>query len=253
MPVHFTGYMTDMRKVNQLSDKYAIPVIEDACQSILGAIDGKNAGTWSLAGAFSLHPLKNINVWSDGGVIVTDDAGLNEELILVFDDYGLPKPPHREKDVKDAVDQCVNEYPTFDLVKYVGEEKGSDCRPGKLLKAEEGVICRYRNVPLQTFWRIVDNQVHPVHEMEYLGFEKSEGLRIPDEYLDKQEFMVIRTAHGIGDWGIISAMPRLLKEKYPNSKVVVPSKKLLKKLFGQDHNNVHVVFDNNHFVDEFVD
>ena len=103
------------------------------------------------------------------------------------------------------------------------------------------------------FWRIVDNKVHPVQETEQLGFEKSEGLRIPDEYLDKQEFMVMRTAHGIGDWGIISAMPRLLKEKYPNSKVVVPSKKLLKKLYGQDHNNVHVVFDNNPFVDEFVD
>ena len=103
------------------------------------------------------------------------------------------------------------------------------------------------------FWRIVDNQLHPVQETDNLGFEKSEGLRIPDEYLDKQEFMVMRTAHGIGDWGIISAMPRLLKEKYPNSKVVVPSKKLLKKLFGKDHDNVHVVFDNNPFVDEFVD
>ena len=103
------------------------------------------------------------------------------------------------------------------------------------------------------FWRIVDNQLHSIQETDNLGFEKSEGLRIPDEYLDKQEFMVMRTAHGIGDWGIISAMPRLLKEKYPNCKVCVPSKKLLKKLFGQDHNNVHVVFDNNPFVDEFVD
>jgi len=103
------------------------------------------------------------------------------------------------------------------------------------------------------FWRIVDNQVYPVHETEHLGFEKSEGLRIPDEYLDKQEFMVMRTAHGIGDWGIISAVPRLLKEKYPDCKVYVPTKKLLKKLYGQDHNNVHVVFDNNSFVDEFVD
>ena len=103
------------------------------------------------------------------------------------------------------------------------------------------------------FWRIVDNKVHPIQETDNLGFDKSEGYRIPDEYLDKQEFMVMRTAHGIGDWGIISAMPRLLKEKYPNSKVVVPSKKLLKKLYGQDHNNVHVIFDNNPYVDEFVD
>jgi hypothetical protein len=103
------------------------------------------------------------------------------------------------------------------------------------------------------FWRIVDNQLNPVEETDTLGFEKSEGLRIPDEYLDKQEFMVMRTAHGIGDWGIISAIPRLLKEKYHNCKVYVPTKKLLKKLYGQDHNNVHVVFDNNSFVDEFVD
>jgi hypothetical protein len=65
--------------------------------------------------------------------------------------------------------------------------------------------------------------------------------------------MVMRTCHGIGDWGILSAMPRLLKEKYPDCRVYVPTKKLLRKLFGQDHNNVHVIFDNNPYVDEFVD
>ena len=45
LPVHFTGYMTDMRKVMPLAMKYNLPVIEDACQSILGEIDGKKAGT----------------------------------------------------------------------------------------------------------------------------------------------------------------------------------------------------------------
>ena len=75
--------MTDMRVINQISEKYNLPVIEDACQSILGAIDGKNAGTWGITGAFSLHPLKNINVWSDGGVIVTDDEQLYKKLRLL--------------------------------------------------------------------------------------------------------------------------------------------------------------------------
>ena len=28
---------------------------------------------WGDFGAFSLHPLKNINVWSDGGVITTNN------------------------------------------------------------------------------------------------------------------------------------------------------------------------------------
>lgn len=82
VPVHFTGYMTDMRKVMPIALEYGLPVVEDACQSILGAIDGRKAGTWGQAGAFSLHPLKNLNVWSDGGVIVTDDDNLAAALRL---------------------------------------------------------------------------------------------------------------------------------------------------------------------------
>ena len=44
------------------------------------------------------------------------------------------------------------------------------------------------------FWRIFDNTLYPIKEVNYLGFEESEGLRIPDEYLDKQEFTILRTA-----------------------------------------------------------
>ena len=76
---------------------------------------------------------------------------------------------------------------------------------------------------------------------------------IPDDYLKKQNFLVMRTAHGIGDWGILSAMPRLIKEKYPNSKVYVPSKKLLQKLFNLKHDNANHVFFNNPYVNDFVD
>ena len=54
------------------SKKYKLPVVEDACQSILASINNKNSGTWGDFGAFSLHPLKNINVWSDGGIITTN-------------------------------------------------------------------------------------------------------------------------------------------------------------------------------------
>ena len=83
VPVHFTGYMTDMRKLLPIAQRHGLPVVEDACQSILGAIDGRNAGTWGDAGAFSLHPLKNLNVWSDGGLIVTDDDALAAQLRLL--------------------------------------------------------------------------------------------------------------------------------------------------------------------------
>ena len=83
VPVHFTGYMTDMIKLNKISKKYNLPIVEDACQSILASINKKNSGTWSDFGAFSLHPLKNINVWSDGGVIVTSNKKYYEQLKLL--------------------------------------------------------------------------------------------------------------------------------------------------------------------------
>ena len=83
VPVHFAGYMTNMKKLIEITKKYKVPIVEDACQSILGAIDNYKAGTIGDTGAFSLHPLKNINVWSDGGMIVTNNVDLYEKVSLL--------------------------------------------------------------------------------------------------------------------------------------------------------------------------
>ena len=113
------------------------------------------------------------------------------------------------------------------------------------------------------FYRILDNDLYAAGEVERLGFEESQGLRIPDDYLKNKEFTVMRSAHGLGDWGIISAIPRLLKEKYPDCKVYLPSVKLLEKLFGNQKQNwgsfdnpflnVEYIFKNNPYVDGFKD
>lgn len=73
MPVHLAGQMTDMPALMAIARKHNLAVVEDSCQCILGNIDGKNAGTFGRSGGFSLHPLKNLNVWADGGMIVTSD------------------------------------------------------------------------------------------------------------------------------------------------------------------------------------
>ena len=83
VPVHFTGYMTNMPELIKISKRYKIPIVEDACQSILANINNKNAGTWGEFGAFSLHPLKNINVWSDGGIITTNNYFYYKKLKLL--------------------------------------------------------------------------------------------------------------------------------------------------------------------------
>ena len=95
MPVHLTGYMTDMRKLMPIAHKYGLPMVEDACQAILADIEGRKAGAWGIAGGFSLHPLKNLNVWGDGGIIVTSDDAIAGKLRLLRN-HGLLHRDHVE-------------------------------------------------------------------------------------------------------------------------------------------------------------
>jgi dTDP-4-amino-4,6-dideoxygalactose transaminase len=83
VPVHFTGETVDMPRLMAIAEKHGLPVVEDACQSILGESAGKRAGTYGNAGSFSLHPLKNLNVWGDAGIIVTNDDEFAGHLRLL--------------------------------------------------------------------------------------------------------------------------------------------------------------------------
>jgi dTDP-3-amino-2,3,6-trideoxy-4-keto-D-glucose/dTDP-3-amino-3,4,6-trideoxy-alpha-D-glucose/dTDP-2,6-dideoxy-D-kanosamine transaminase len=88
LPVHYTGNVADMPAIMKIAEKHNLLVIEDACQSITAARDGKYVGSWGQAAAFSLHPLKNLNVWGDSGIIVTRSQELYENLRL-FRNHGL--------------------------------------------------------------------------------------------------------------------------------------------------------------------
>tara|TARA_R100001015_G_C4594788_1_gene150043 strand:- start:8 stop:937 length:930 start_codon:yes stop_codon:yes gene_type:complete len=114
------------------------------------------------------------------------------------------------------------------------------------------------------FFRIYNNQLFLAGDTKRLGFSSKDPMFIPDEYLEQKEFVVMRTCHGIGDWCIISAMPRLLKEKYPDCKVYIPSSTMLKNIYGNTLNNwgygtfdasqiPEIMFKNNPHVDGFID
>jgi dTDP-4-amino-4,6-dideoxygalactose transaminase len=83
LPVHYTGAPANMPKIMRIAKKYNLPVIEDACQSISAAINGRPAGTFGIAGGFSLHPLKNLNVWGDGGIVVTNSRKMRDKILLL--------------------------------------------------------------------------------------------------------------------------------------------------------------------------
>jgi len=114
---------------------------------------------------------------------------------------------------------------------------------------------------MPSFFRIFDQYLLILGNVQYLGFPTINPSFIPDDYLDKKQFVVFRTCHSIGDWALISAMPRLLKQKYPDCKVFLPSPKILSDFFNSNawsqwdnpFENVKLVFENNPYVDGYVD
>jgi dTDP-3-amino-2,3,6-trideoxy-4-keto-D-glucose/dTDP-3-amino-3,4,6-trideoxy-alpha-D-glucose/dTDP-2,6-dideoxy-D-kanosamine transaminase len=88
LPVHYTGNVADMPAIMQIARRHGLHVVEDACQAIGGMIDGTPVGSWGATACFSLHPLKNLNVWGDGGVIVTHSDELAAALRL-YRNHGL--------------------------------------------------------------------------------------------------------------------------------------------------------------------
>jgi dTDP-4-amino-4,6-dideoxygalactose transaminase len=72
-----------MEKINRIAKQHQIHVVADACHAITAKLDGKGMAQHSDLTCFSMHPLKNLNVWGDGGVIVTNDEALANKLYLI--------------------------------------------------------------------------------------------------------------------------------------------------------------------------
>lgn len=83
LPVHLTGNPADMIKILEIAGKYDMNVIEDAAQAVTASMDGQPVGSFGDAGCFSLHPLKNLNVCGDGGVLTTRSSEIYEKLMLL--------------------------------------------------------------------------------------------------------------------------------------------------------------------------
>jgi len=83
VPVHWGGKICNMKAIMSLSKKYSIPVVEDSCHAILAKKYGKFSGNFGNMGCFSLHPLKNLNVWGDGGFIVVKNYNDFKKLSLM--------------------------------------------------------------------------------------------------------------------------------------------------------------------------
>ncbi len=80
IPIHLTGRPADMDSILEIASKHNLHVIEDAAQAVSAKYNNQSVGSFGIVGCFSLHPLKNLNVCGDGGVITTNDSNLAEHF-----------------------------------------------------------------------------------------------------------------------------------------------------------------------------
>ena len=77
-----------MIAINKIAKKHNLIVIEDACMGIGAKINGKSPGTFGLIGAYSMHPLKSLNVMGDGGMVVTNNKSIYDWM-LKYRNHGM--------------------------------------------------------------------------------------------------------------------------------------------------------------------
>lgn len=81
--VHWAGRICDMEEISKIAKKYNLFIVEDACHAVLAKKKNTFAGNFGDIGCFSLHPLKNLNVWGDGGMMIVKNKTIAQKLKLL--------------------------------------------------------------------------------------------------------------------------------------------------------------------------
>ncbi len=73
--VDLYGNMPNMDRLEQISLKYGIPLIEDAAEAVGSIYKGRKAGSFGIASTFSFHRTKTITT-GEGGMLLIDNDSL---------------------------------------------------------------------------------------------------------------------------------------------------------------------------------
>jgi dTDP-4-amino-4,6-dideoxygalactose transaminase len=101
IPVHLYGQPADMDAILDIAERYNLVVIEDACQAHGASYFSEkrdqwlNAGTMSLAAAFSFYPGKNLGACGEGGAVTTNDRTLAGKIKMLRD-HGQAQKYHHD-------------------------------------------------------------------------------------------------------------------------------------------------------------
>ncbi len=96
IPVHLYGQCSDMGPIMDTAKRYHLSVIEDAAQAIGSEYrDGRRACSMGTIGCLSFFPSKNLGCLGDGGMVVTNNPDLAEQMRVLRVHGSKPKYYHK--------------------------------------------------------------------------------------------------------------------------------------------------------------
>jgi len=105
LPVHLFGQVADMDLLMELAVRYNLPVIEDSAQAIGATFQGKPACSFGIAGCLSFYPTKNLGAYGDGGMVVTSDPELADQIDILRRHGGRVKYYHQRLGYNSRLDE----------------------------------------------------------------------------------------------------------------------------------------------------
>jgi perosamine synthetase len=111
--VDLYGGMPAMDRLAAVCDRHGLALVEDAAEAIGSSFRGTPAGGFGATSTFSFHGSKTLTT-GEGGMVVTDDAGLHERMLFLRD-HG-----RRPGDVSYQDVEVAHKYKMSDLQAALG-------------------------------------------------------------------------------------------------------------------------------------
>ena len=96
--VNLYGQSADMDALLPICDRYGVPVLEDAAESLGGRYKGRSSGTFGRIGVYSFNGNKIITT-SGGGMLVADDADLVAQARKLSTQARDPAPHYQHSEI----------------------------------------------------------------------------------------------------------------------------------------------------------
>jgi len=105
VPVHLYGQSANMDPILAIAQKHHLHVVEDCAQAHGTLYRNNKVGTLGSVGCFSFYPSKNLGAFGDGGMVITNQSHIAQQVQLLRNYGSITRDIHKIQGVNSRLDE----------------------------------------------------------------------------------------------------------------------------------------------------